>query len=167
MGRTKTLIDTSYSDVISMDIKNISDYEVIIKLKAIQASITHKESTVAEIFGIARSTLSRWISNYKKYGIEGCCSKSRGHNPSKLSLAQKETIRNWLTSGKDSQGRQVHWTLRRLIQEIALVFGKEITKTPLWITLHSMQLSLKKPRPQHYKADIAQQEDFKKNSRTD
>lgn len=167
MGRAKTLIDSSYSEAIAKDIRSISDSDVTIKLKAIQASITHKEATVAEIFGIARSTLSRWISNYKRHGIEGCRQRGRGHNPSKLSLEQKATIKDWVRSGKDNNGRQVHWTLRRLIQEISLIFGMKISKTPLWLTLHSMQLSLKKPRPQNYKADRNQQEVFKKNSRND
>ena len=167
MGRSKTLIDSSYNEVLSEDILRIKDYEIVIKLKAIQASITHKESEVAEIFGISRSTLLRWISNYNKYGIDGCKVRSRGHNPSKLNEEQKGIIKEWIISGKDNQGNQVHWTLKRMIREILIVFEVEITKTPLWLTLISMRLSLKKPRPQHYKSDIEEQVIFKKNSRID
>ena len=118
MGRTKILIDSSYNDIIISDMQKIKDYEIIIKLKAIQATLTHKESEVASMFGIARSTLSRWISNYKKGGIEGCKPKSRGHNPSKLNQEQKDIIRNWIINSVDNEGNQVHWTLKRLIQEI-------------------------------------------------
>jgi len=166
MGRRKTLLDISYQEVIASDLKSILDYDTVIKLKAIQATLTHKESEVAEIFGLARSTLLQWISNYKKNGVDGIRNKSRGHNPSKLSEREKEKINEWIISCKDSTGKPVHWTLKRLIREIQLVFGKEITKTPLWITLIKMNLTLKKPRPKHHKSNVEQQADFKKNSRT-
>jgi transposase len=167
MGRTKTLLNNNDQELLRMHIKSMSNSDVLIKLLAIQATFTHKESDVALIFSISRSTLIRWISNYKKFGISGCRSKKRGHNPSKLSTEQKEIIRGWILSSKDNKDNQVHWTLKRLIKEIHQVFNKEITKTPLWLTLISMNLSLKKPRPQHYKADEEKQEIFKKNSRND
>ena len=59
MGRSKTLLDLSYQEVIASDLKNFANFETVIKLKAIMATLTHKESEVAEIFGIARSTLLR------------------------------------------------------------------------------------------------------------
>lgn len=167
MGRKKALISQEYQEIISKDIKQIPDNEVIIKLKAIQASINHKVAEVAEFYDIGQSTLMRWISTYKKFGIEGLKAKGRGHNPSKLSQTQKLGIKEWIISGKDSKGKQVHWTLKRLIKEIYLVYQIEITKTPLWLILISMRLSLKKPRPEHHKSDKDSQEAFKKNSRND
>lgn len=167
MGRPKTLLNSTNLVQLQEQINNIADSEVLIKLLAIQASYSHKESEVAKIFNIARSTLLRWISNYKNYGLEGCKSKKRGHNPSKLDTEQKIIIKSWILSSKDRNDKQVHWTLERLVKEIKEVFDIEITKTPLWLTLISMNLSLKKPRPHHYKADEEKQEDFKKNSKND
>jgi transposase len=167
MGRRKILLDHDLIILIESDLKEFKDSELLIKLFAIRASFYHKESEVAALFNVARSTLLRWISNYKKYGVEGCKNKSRGHNPSKLNQEEKSRIKEWVLTSKDSKGIQVHWTLKRLIKEISLVFNKEITKTPLWLTLTSMNLSVKKPRPQHYKADEEKQLDFKKNSRID
>lgn len=167
MGRPKLLMTYDLIQLVNTDLKEIKDSEVVLKLLAIKASFSHKESDVATIFNISRSTLLRWMSNYKNYGIEGCKNKSRGHNPSKLSDDEKSKIKEWVLTSKDSQGKQVHWTLKRLIKEILLVFNKEVTKTPLWLTLLSMNLSLKKPRPQHRNSDKKKQEDFKKNSRID
>lgn len=167
MGRQKTLVDNTYNEVLQEDIKNIANSDVVIKLKAILATLTHNETEVADVFGISRSTLSRWIGHYKKYGVSGLKNKSRGHNPSKLSETEKATIKEWILSCKDNTGRPVHWTLKRLIEEIRLVFGKGISKTPLWITLVKMNLGLKKPRPKHHKSDKAKQEAFKKNSSHD
>ena len=167
MGRKKTLINSEYQEILTSDLKNIPDYEIILKLKAIQATLNHKVVEVAEIFDISPSSLMRWINSYKKYGTNGLKAKNRGHNPSKLSQDQKTIIREWIISSKDSTGAQVHWTLKRLIKEISLIFQIKISKTPLWLTLISMKLSLKKPRPQHHKSDKEAQEAFKKNSRYD
>ena len=165
MGRPKLLLNNDIIQLVDFDLKEIKDSDVVIKLLAIKTAFTYKESEVATIFNISRSTLSRWVSNYKKFGIEGCRNKSRGHNPSKLSDEEKIKIKRWILTSKDKQGKQVHWTLQRLIKEILLVFNKEITKTPLWLTLLSMNLRLKKPRPQHKKTDLKKIEEFKKNSR--
>jgi len=165
MGRTKTLINSDLIELVESDLSEIKDSDTVIKLKAIKAAYSHNESEVASIFDIARSTLERWAANYKKFGVDGLKNKSKGHNPSKLSQEEKEVIKEWILSGKDSNGHQVHWTLKRLIKEILMVFNKEITKTPLWLTLTSLNLSVKKPRPKHYKSDEAKQSEFKKNSR--
>jgi transposase len=167
MGRKKTLSDSSYQEQIANDLKSISESNVVIKLRAIQSSLTHNEAEVAKIFNIARSTLTLWINKYKKYGKEGLKSKQRGHYPSKLSSKEKDVIKEWLITCKDSQGHSVHWTLKRLIKEIKDVFQIEIKQTPLWITLHKMDLVLKKPRPKHHLSDDEAQEAFKKNSKPD
>ena len=167
MGRKKSLLNSDLIQLVESDLSEIKDSDMVIKLKAIKASYNHKDSDVATIFDIARSSLERWISNYKKFGIEGLKNKSRGHNPSKLNEEEKNKLKEWILSGKDNNGIQVHWTLKKLIKEISTVFNKEISKTPLWLTLTSLHLSVKKPRPKHYKSDEEKQTEFKKNSRTD
>lgn len=166
MSRPKLLLTSEILSLVDSDLKAIKDSDLVNKLLAIKASFNYTESEVAAIFNVSRSTLLRWISNYIKYGVEGCKNKSRGHNPSILSDDDKIKIKEWIITGKDRQGRKVHWTLKRLIKEILLVFNKEITKTPLWLTLISMDLRLKKPRPQHRDTDIKKMEEFKKNPRT-
>lgn len=167
MGRKKSLINSEIIEYVESDLNHIKDSGTVIKLKAIKASYHHNIKEVASIFDVDRSSIERWSSNYKQYGIEGIKQKSRGHNPSKLNPEEKEKLKQWILSETDSKGQQVHWTLKRLISEIQLVFNKEITKTPLWLTLHSLNLSVKKPRPKHYKSDESKQSEFKKNSRKD
>jgi transposase len=165
MGRKKSLINSEIVELIDSDLADIKDSSTVIKLKALKAAYLHNEAEVASIFNVSRSTIERWLSNYKKYGIEGLRQKSRGHNPSKLSSEEKELIKQWIVNQTDSNGHPVHWTLKRLIQEILLVFNIKITKTPLWLMLHSMNLTVKTPRPRHYKTDQTKQSEFKKNSR--
>ena len=167
MGRPKTLLtDSIYNNIVS-DLKKIPNSDLIFKLTALKAASFNKQSEVAKMYDISRATLQRWAFLYTKYGIEGLKPKPRGHNPSKLTVAEKEIIKQWIISCKDSSGRQVHWTLMRLKQEILNNFDKNVGKTPLWLSLKSMGLSLKKPRPKHYKSDKEKQEEFKKNSRID
>ncbi len=167
MGRPKILIDNSYQQLLHSDIKKITDSDIVIKLKAISASLSNKESDVAIMYGISRSTLLRWISKYQKYGVEGLRSKKRGHYPEKLSKEEKAIIFKWISTSKDNSGKQVHWTLVRLIKEIFTVFGKEIGKTPLWLTLKKLNLTIKVPRPKHHKSNEEDQLNFKKNSNND
>ena len=166
MGRRKIFTESIYREQIAKDLKSISESNVVIKLRAIESALTHNEAEVAKIFNIARSTLTLWISKYKKDGIDGLRNQQRGHNPSKLSTTEKELIKEWIVTCKDSKGKMVHWTLHRLIKEIKDVFQIEIKQTPLWITLHKMDLVLKKPRPKHHLSDDEAQEAFKKNSRS-
>jgi transposase len=164
MGRQKKLLSREVCNRIISDLNNIPDHKIIFKLTALKAASTNKQADVANMFDISRSTLQRWAISYKNHGIEGLKPKQKGHNPSKLSFEEKETIREWIVDCKDQNNKNVHWTLKRLKQEILTVYGKEVGKTPLWILLKKMGLSLKKPRPKHYKSDSVLQEAFKKNT---
>ena len=165
MGRRKTLSESIYREQIAKDLKSISESNVVIKLRAIESAMTHNEAEVAKIFNIARSTLILWIRKYRKNGLIGLRNQQRGHYPSKLSTQEKELIKEWIITCKDSKGKAVHWTLQKLIKEIKEVFQIEIKQTPLWITLRKMDLVLKKPRPKHHLSDDEAQDAFKKNSR--
>jgi len=167
MGRHKSLLTVEIQHKIDADLKQIVNSDIVLKLTALKAAAVHRQSDVAIMYNISRSTLQRWAFLYKNFGKEGLKAKPKGHNPSKLTESEKETVKQWVLDSKDHSGNQVHWTLRRLKQEIFHNFGKTVGKTPLWLSLKSMGFSLKKPRPRHYKADLKEQEDFKKNSSND
>ncbi len=162
MGRHKFLLTNEILNKIETDLKQIPNNKTLLMLSALKAAATHNQRDVAIIFNISRSTLQRWASLYKDHGIEGLKPKPKGHNPSKLSKSEKETIKKWIIDCTDNSNNDVHWTLKRLKQEILNVFGKTVGKTPLWLALKAMGLSLRKPRPRHYKADLKKQEVFKK-----
>lgn len=167
MGRHKFLLTAEIQHKIDSDLKQIPNSKIVLKLTALKAATTHRQSDVAKMYNISRSTLQRWAFLYKNFGKEGLKAKPKGHNPSKLTKTEKAIVKQWIIDSKDHSGTLVHWTLRRLKQEIFDNFGKTVGKTPLWLSLKSMGLSLKKPRPRHYKADLKKQEDFKKNSSND
>lgn len=61
----------SYTLVIEkqfkQNLKQIVDYDTAIKLKAIEPTLIHSESEVAEIFGIARFLIPSSSIHYKLY----------------------------------------------------------------------------------------------------
>lgn len=167
MGRHKSLLTVEIQHKIDADLKQIVNSDIVLKLTALKAASVHRQSDVAKMYNISRSTLQRWAFLYRNFGKEGLKAKPKGHNPAKLTESEKDTLKQWILDSKDHSDNPVHWTLNRLKQEILNNFGKTVGKTPLWLALKSMGLSLKKPRPRHYKADLKKQEDFKKNSSND
>lgn len=163
MGRNKELLSEDISKSIESDLRTMPNSVLLFRLTALKAASNNKQEEVARIFNISRSTLQRWANAYTTDGIEGLKPKPKGHNPSKLSQDEQEQIKSWILKCTDHNGKNVHWTLKRLKKEIQIVFGKEVGKTPLWLLLKKMGLSLKKPRPKHYKSDPILQEAFKKN----
>lgn len=162
MGRPKKSFNEEFRKSLKKDLSSIKSSEVVIKLKAILACFDHKEHTVADIFGIAYSTLHTWIKAYKENGVEGLKNKPRGHNPSKLSKEEEEQIKQWIIQAKNHEGEPVHWTLLKLKAEISKVFGKSVGKSPLWKRLKKMNLTPRRPRPEHKQGDKSKQEYFKK-----
>lgn len=167
MGRRKELLSEETLKNIESDLQSIPNNVLLFRLTALKAASNNKHEDVAKIFNISRSTIQRWASSYTAKGVEGLKVKPKGHNPSKLSLEEQEIIKSWILDCIDHNGNNVHWTLHRLKKEILTVFNKEVGKTPLWMLLKRMGLSLKKPRPKHYKSDESKQASFKKNSNND
>ncbi len=167
MGRHKSILTTDIQKRIDLELKNLPNSEIHFRLTALKAATTNNQEKVASIFAISRSTLQRWGNAFKNNGIEGLKNKPKGHKAPTLSEVEKEILKKWILTSDDNKGKKVHWTLKRLVLEISTVFGKKVGKTPLWLLMKKMGLSLKKPRPKHYKSNKELQESFKKNSRND
>jgi transposase len=166
MGRPKEVIGHELEREALIALESIKESSIVIKLQAIVSCARHPVTMVADILGKDRITLWRWITSFRKSGVEGLRDKKRGHNPSKLNDEQKAIVYFWVDKGLDAQGETIHWTLKKLLSEIEKEFGIQLTKTPLWIMLRSMGFRMKVPRRTHIGADKARQEEFKKNRRT-
>jgi transposase len=58
----------------------------------------------------------------------------------------------------------VLWTTRQILDLVRREYGSEYTTRHLRRLMHQLGFSLQKPRPRHYKTDIARQAHFKKTS---
>lgn len=165
MGRSKEVIDEELGRQAAAELKKITDAKVCIRLQGIISSVSYPMSLVAQILGIHRHTLWRWIKCFRQDGVDGLRDKPKGHNPAKLNEGHKRCVERWLATSADRKGRQVHWTLRKLAAEIEAEFGIKVGITPLWQVVRRLRFRLKVPRPQHAKANVQLQEEFKKKRR--
>jgi transposase len=129
--------------------------------RRLQAIISVKEygiTTVAEVYGIARSTLSNWIKNFTLEGVESFkVKKGRGAHR-KLSEEQMKEIREYVLQ----EGATL--TCTKLQIYVKERYSIEIGHTTAYRTLKRLGFSNITPRPRHYKRKEVEVEEFKKKS---
>ena len=165
MARPKEIIDQSLVGEARKELERFRDGKIYLRLIVIVRAGEHPIVEVAKFFGLSRDTVSRWIKRFRREGVEGLRDRPKGHNPSKLSDEQKEEIAKWVETGKDAHQKVIHWTLTRLQQEVASVWGVRVSVFPLWDLLHKLGFRQKVPRQVHAKADPKAQETLKKRLR--
>lgn len=88
-----------------------------------------KQRVIAQAFGVAESTVSKWAANMDKPGDEAWRTKPYGHRPSKLTDKQLRMIPDLLWHGAEAYGfRGQLWTCARVSAVIAEEFGVEYHK---------------------------------------
>ncbi len=88
-----------------------------------------KTEEIAKAYRINPRTLFRWISQLKDQGVEGLVDKPKGHKPAFLTYEMKSQLVQWITTQKDSDGKQVSWTLDKLRAEEEIVYSVKISKS--------------------------------------
>lgn len=83
-----------------------------------------EKARLAERFGVSRATITRWDTQRRRDGLEGLrASKARGQ-PNRLTIKQRETLREALLAGAVAQGFQTEvWTGPRVASVIRKRFG--------------------------------------------
>jgi transposase len=162
MARPKSLFSAELAQRAQKDLNALDQQGVIQKLQAIVAASKLPIATVAEVVGVAAETIWRWAKAYGREGVEGLYQKPRRAKPSKLTPAQKEQVLAWIDEGRTPGGKQVHWTLERLRQEIIDQYGLTLAQNSIWVWLRKENRKPKVPRPRHYQGDPEAQEAFKK-----
>lgn len=161
MGRKKNNDVQELLVKAEKEFKGLPNNKTYFRLNTVINCLKNNIKSVSIITGIEIRTLFRWLSKYRKEGINGLIDKAKGHNPSKLNENQKKEIQEWIMSRK-YKGKQIHWTLNKLQETIKKEFKIKISKTPLWLQLKAMGLSRRSPRPEHNEKDKEKYEDFKK-----
>lgn len=165
MAGKSSIVSSELLEKARQDMRGFKDSKIYIRLLSIVRASNTSIKDIADFLGVRRETVSRWISNYSKYGIDGLKDRPRGHFRSKLDTEHKIQICEWIELQRDSEGREVHWTIEKLRAEIMRVFGISISYMPFWKHLRAMGFAQKVPRPCHIKADKEAQNEFKKNER--
>ena len=167
MARPKSVFLQDLASSAKADMELLDHNKILQKLQSIVAAASFPIETVAQVMGVAAETIWRWAKAYQNNGLEGLYPKPKRPKPSKLTLAQKNTVLAWLDERKSPAGEPMHWTLERLQYAIMKEFGVSLGVSTIWVWLRRENRVLKVPRPRHAKADIQAQEAFKKTSRND
>ena len=147
------------------EFNKIKDGKLATKLRAIMAFEDNSAEHIAQIFKVSIRTVFRWINKFIEHGVEGLKDQPKGHYRPKLTEYQRKQIKSWIVEGVNSEGTKINWTLNKLRLEIDKVFLVQMTTTALWKNLRKAGMTLKRPRPVHYKANKEEQALFKKNSK--
>ena len=118
---------------------------------------------IAEQLEMKRITVNKILHRFQERGISAKTDEKRSGRPRKLSRKQLKTLRKTLISGP-RKGTNVLWTTRMIMDLVRRDYGLVYTTRHVRRLLHQLGFSIQKPRPRHYKTDIAKQAHFKKTS---
>lgn len=163
MARPKVIVDQNLKAKAENELKKFKESKLVKQLLAIAAAADYPVDQVADIFQTTKQSIYNWVRRFKENGIAGLMDLPKGHNPAKLSLLQKQTIKQWITASTDAHNNRINWTLVKLQAEINKEFGIQLSTTTIWNDLKALKLTLLRPRRRHEKTDPLIQEDFKKN----
>ena len=115
---------------------------------------------IAELLGVAKSTVEHWAYAYRDAGIDALAGKPRRGGVPKIRGAHAQRLKQRLDDGPTPQDGVC--TLRgRDIQRIAREeLGVEVGLSSVYRALERMGYSCLAPRPRHEKQDLAAQKTF-------
>lgn len=146
--------------------KEQSGWPKIRLLIAIKRKEGQSMDSIAEQLQISRTAVNESLHRFLERGISAKDDEKRSGRPRKLTKKQLKGLRKKLISGP-RKGTNVLWTTRQILDLVKREYGLEYTTRHLRRLMHQLGFSLQKPRPRHYKTDIAKQAHFKKTSGRD
>ena len=121
----------------------------------------------AKAAGMTRQTLRDWVHRYNMLGVEGLRNKPISGRPPRLSEVQLLELDTLVEAGPDpDKDKVVRWRCVDLKAVVAEKFGVDLSEDQIGRVMNRRGYRRLSVRPQHPKADVAAQEDFKKISRT-
>lgn len=119
---------------------------------------------IINITGAGRRTIQKWIKRYNQGGIKELKDKPRPGQPTKLPAEMEEAFCRRIQAGPlEQDGISVlnGPAIKRLLER---EFGVVYSLWGVYGLLHRLRHSCLCPRPQHEKADLKAQQEFKKSS---
>jgi transposase len=116
---------------------------------------------IAQILGLAKSTVEQWAYAYRDDGIAALTGKKRGGSKPKIAGEAAQRLRARMDAGPTIDDKVC--SLRgKDVQRIARdELGVDISLNGVYRTLHRLGYSCLAPRPRHEKQDLAAQQKFK------
>lgn len=158
MGRSVSIIDEACFIKAEAELKKLGAVgRSANRLQAILSSYRHGIKVTCEVLDISRSTLHRWVKQFKESGIEGLQNKEKPLR-SKLTSKERLILKGWIESDPTH-------TLKKLVHKCRQEMGVNLSKSSIHRTLSAMGFAHITGRKKHHKANLEKQEEFKKNSK--
>ena len=143
--------------------KNANQARRLVALAAVYDGMNRDEA--ARIGGMDRQTLRDWAHRFNRHGADGLINgKSPGRRP-KLSVEQKEVLRQLVEAGPDPEkDGVVRWRCVDLKRVLGERFGVDLSEVSIGRVLKQLNFSRISARPRHPAQDEEAIPAFKKTS---
>lgn len=116
------------------------------RLLAIKALLTDFPfEGVAGLFSVTTKTLSRWVSAFNEYGIDGLIEKERTGRPPALQPEKRSEVAKLID--EPEKAGYTHWTGRKFHGHLRETLGIEISYSTIIRYMHEQKYKLKVPQP--------------------
>lgn len=121
-----------------------------------------KNKEIADRLGYSLPWVQKWISRYKKEGVDGLRDGLRTGQPSLLTDEQIFILYDEILAGPDPSGPLSRYRISDVQALIERLFRVEFSLSGTHALMKRMKLSHIKPRPSHPKNDLQAMEEWKK-----
>jgi len=144
MGRKITTINNDLIEQAKLDLDLLGSTGLVARrLQAIISAQKHSIKKVCEVLDLNRSTINKWMKNYKKMGKDGLLNLKKPSR-SKLKEEHKMKLIEWIEENPMS-------TLKDLVFKCASEFGMTISKSSIHRELTKLGFAHITGRKKHYK----------------
>lgn len=134
-------------------------------LSAIRRKKRDSIDDIARALEKPRRTVHGWLTRFQERGLKAKRDEKRSGRPSFLTKPQLASLRRDLLKGPPHDPAGL-WLMRDIKQLLKGKYRVTYCRENVFKTLKRLGLSFQKPRPQHYKADKKEQEQFKKKQKS-
>jgi len=126
-----------------------------VRSRAVQArergiGVTH----VAQVYGVHRATLHRWLARYAVEGVQGLARRPGSGRPRKLTELGETDLRRLVLQPASAFGYETDlWTVGRLQVVLEEYLGTDLSKDTVWRRLREAGLTYQKPERHYWEAD--------------
>jgi transposase len=125
----------------------------------------HSCQQVADLFGVDRRTVQRWVTRFESHGLEGLRDGERPGRPTTLDAKQWATLGRDLRREPQKFGHAGHlWDGKLLAAHLRLHYGVKLGVRQCQRIFHQLGFRLRKPRPQVAQSDPLKVTAFKKTA---
>lgn len=123
-----------------------------------------EKEEIAELLGVAKSTVETWAYRYRDQGIDGLRPKKRSGREPTLPRHRHEEFKARMTAGPRAGDGVCTLRGKDAVAILNKEFGVDYSLNGVYGLLHRLNLSCLTPRPRHEKNDPKAMEAFKQSA---